>query len=52
MHKTKQKPKYFSWPHYKNKVNFSELVLVDLFLMIFKTPTLFCRLAGDCTVKG
>lgn len=52
MHKTKQKPKYFSWPCYRNKVNFSELVLVDLLLMSFKTSTLFCRLAGDCAITG
>lgn len=52
MHKTKQKPKDFSWPCYTNKVIFSDSVLVDLFLMIFETLVSFCRLLGDCTVKG
>lgn len=50
MHKTKQNPKYFFWPHYKNKVSSSELVF-HLISDDFKTQILFFRFAGDCTIK-
>lgn len=51
MSKTKQKAKYFSWPHHKNKVSSSELVLVDLFLMILRLTHYFAALLVTLLLK-
>lgn len=51
MNKTKQKAKYFSWPHRKNKVSSSELALVDLFLMILRLKHYFAALLVTVLLK-
>ena len=51
MHETKQKLQYFSWPCYKNKVSSSELVLVDLFLVVLRLKRCFAGLLVTVKVR-